>query len=173
MNIIKSKNILLEKVKKEHIEMIRIWRNSYLVKQWMEYQDEITIDQQEKWFSKLDSNQHFYVIKFNNELIGLVNIKNVNNHTGEGGIFIGSEKHLNGMQGIEALIAMYDFGFNELKLKKITARILFNNKRAIRLNSSLGFIKKNNQEGIINQEWELLQENFLVSTEAIRKYLSL
>lgn len=169
-------NIILRRLKHDYLEIVRNWRNDPEVSRWLISQIQITSEQQHKWFSSLNgSTQYYYIIEYNQEPIGLVNLKNYDQSMGsaEGGIFIGNRSFQNGAIAIEALIAMYDFGFEKLKLNEVIAYIKPENTRAVRLNQSLGFRKVPGlairQDG--TELWNLNKQNYLTTTISLRDFL--
>ena len=78
-------NVKLERLKEESIESLRIWRNSDYVRSQMLYNEYITPEMQKKWFDKLDKEKNFYFILYINvEPVGVMQIKNIENNSGEG-----------------------------------------------------------------------------------------
>jgi hypothetical protein len=77
MELSNSKHdIRLKKILKSDLELIRNWRNSDYVKQFMVFQDFITPQMQEEWYLKVDNAYNFYFIILNQNIpIGLANIK--------------------------------------------------------------------------------------------------
>ena len=61
------------------------------------------------------------------ELVGCIDIKNICDNKGEIGYWIGADFWGKGYAS-EAVKAMTDYGFSELGLEKICARVLLNNK---------------------------------------------
>jgi RimJ/RimL family protein N-acetyltransferase len=161
------------RLQKERIEQVRQWRNSESVRKYMAFRDEITPQMQEAWFAKLDTaTQYYYVIETPEKPVGLINIKDVRDGEGEGGIFIADESMQNGVLPLQVILAMYDFGFTELGLHTITAHILSSNTRAIRFNQSLGFKKLDGQDEVANHAWSVSRDDYFAKTRAMRAYLS-
>ena len=49
--------VVLETLKAEHLEMVRLWRNQEFVRSNMQFQGVLSRADQESWFSKLDENK--------------------------------------------------------------------------------------------------------------------
>jgi RimJ/RimL family protein N-acetyltransferase len=172
-HVIEGAGFRLIRLQRDQIEQVRQWRNSENVRKYMAFRDEITPEMQESWFGKLDpATQYYYIIETSGKPVGLINIKDVHDGEGEGGIFIADESMQNGVLPLQAIIAMYDFGFNELSLQTIKAHILSTNTRAIRFNQSLGFKKLAGQEELSNQGWSVSREDYFHKTRAMRAYLN-
>jgi RimJ/RimL family protein N-acetyltransferase len=73
--------------------------------------------------------------------IGTVFIRNVDKVNGSGivGIFIGDRRYLGQGYGTDALNALVDFGFGELRLERIELEVFDFNQRAIRSYEKAGF----------------------------------
>ncbi len=175
MNVIEKFGVKLTRMSEEDVEITCKWRNSPQVNTFMEYREPISLDMQQKWFASLDqSRQFYYIIHFKDEPTGVVNLKNYSGeeNKAEGGIYIAEEKHQNTMVGYQAILAMYDFGFEELGLSKIAAHILKDNIRAIRFNQALGFVRNPEIDNhTVNQPYTLEKENYYAKTRAIRQFL--
>lgn len=168
---IEAFGLILRRVRHADIEMLRQWRNSEAVNQWLVFRGHITQEMQETWFSKLKPDQqYYYVVESNGRKLGLVNIKNVENGSGEGGIFIADESDQDHGVGLRAMLAMYDFGFLTLGLKEITAHILSTNKRAVRVNQAIGAVRDPGQEGEFNPKWRILPDAYWAKTKSLRAY---
>ena len=64
----------LVRLTEEDIEMLRQWRNSPQIQQFMEYREEITAEMQKKWFDSINNVNNFYfIIHFEGQKIGLIN----------------------------------------------------------------------------------------------------
>jgi len=173
---IRKFGIVLRRLVPEYLEAVRVWRNDPTVSQWLVFQGQIEPEQQRKWFDSLDQTRNFYyVIEYQGQPIGLVNLKNYDEAAGsaEGGIFIGESSFQNGMVALEALLAMYDFGFEVLRLKEIIAYIMIGNRRALRLNQALGFRKSQEQQPREDKTelWTLQADRYYTETLKLRVYL--
>ena len=168
---IQAFGVNLHRVRHADIETLRQWRNSEVVSQWLVGRQQITPEMQEVWFSRLDPDKQFYyVIEYNGGKLGLVNIKNVENGSGEGGIFIADESYQDAGIGLRAMVAMYDFGFLVLGLREITALILSTNNRAIRVNQAIGAVCDPGQEGVDTPKWRILPDAYWAKTKRLREF---
>jgi len=171
--VLNANGIELHRLTYNDIEQVRLWRNSEEVRRWMAFREEISSESQKRWFESLEpTRQYYYLIVYDGNRVGLVNLKNLDVTAGsaEGGIFIADPKYQNGMVAFQAILTMYDFGFETLKLNEITAHILAENKRAIRFNQTLGFQLANNQDGITNQLWRVMPDSYYKHTKVLRKF---
>jgi UDP-4-amino-4,6-dideoxy-N-acetyl-beta-L-altrosamine N-acetyltransferase len=166
--------IVLKKLQIQDIELVRRWRNDPEIVRYMEYRKYISIDDQKKWFLSLSEHTDFYFVAiYKKQKIGLVNLKNVNYkmNTAEWGIFIGNKKYINGLTPVAVAFSIIDYGFEVLYLNTITAHILQNNKRAIRLNKTLGFQLQNGQSSVDNQLYVLAKDEYYTKTKRYKKVI--
>jgi len=165
--------IRLKRLTKYDIEMLRLWRNSKEVNQYMEFKGHISIEMQKKWFASLDIKKDFYFIIYENDYpVGLTEIKNIYDNRGNLGIFIADQDSLKiPMLSYKVIFTMIDFSFNELGLSTIEASILKSNPRAIRFNESFGFSRKAGQEEVENQLYILNENRYSLQSEKIKKII--
>lgn len=163
---ISNYGVTLRKLTEDKIELVREWRNSSRVKDRMFFQNKITPEMQKKWFSSVDNeNNYYFIIEYNGQDKGLINIKDIDydNKTGEGGVL--TSKEFVGDLVYRAHLVLFDFAFLELKLKTITAKIKIDNTSAIRLSEFLGSKK----EIVDNQVMmNLEKENYLNNKNRLR-----
>jgi len=136
-------DLVLSRLTKNDIELVRYWRNHPNIKSTMLYQNNISKEEQEHWFEKINTPLNYYfLITYKEEKIGLINAKNVNptNASGEGGIFIWSEHYFGTPVPVLASVVFIDVVFNYLKISnQSSVTILSDNKNAINYNIALGY----------------------------------
>ena len=57
-----SYGLVLKRLGYQNIEMVRMWRNSEAVRQYMEFKGHITIEMQKRWFKSLNKDYDYYYI---------------------------------------------------------------------------------------------------------------
>jgi RimJ/RimL family protein N-acetyltransferase len=172
---IEAHGVVLRRLRREDIERVRAWRNQPGVNRFMERREEITREGQERWFAGLDpARQFFYLIEWQGHDVGVVNLKDLDAAAGcaEGGIYIADAQHRNGLAGLAAMLAMYDFGFEVLGLRRVVIHVLRDNPRAIRFNQGLGFRLADGQEAVANQLYELEKDEYFSNTRRFRALLA-
>jgi RimJ/RimL family protein N-acetyltransferase len=169
--IITKGNIRFIKLKKEDIELVRRWRNSPTITQFMEFRDHITQDKQEDWFKSINNKFNLYfIIEYEHKKVGLINGKEIDwdAMTMEVGIFFWEESLYN-----TPLPALASLVFSEMGVRygnlTATAHILRDNHRAIRYNQEMGFELCEGQENVENQKYILTKENYLKKAKRLRK----
>ena len=130
----------------------------------------ISPEMQENWFHKINNDKNYYfIIEAQGNKIGLTNVKDIDYETqqGEGGIFIGKSEFRRGFAGVQAVMAMFDFAFDELGLQKILSRILTDNPQAVSFNKKWGFKLKNEKENLC----QLTHTDYLIEKAKFEKML--
>lgn len=171
--VIRKYGLELVRLGHDKIELVRKWRNDRSISQYMEYREYISPEAQELWFSKIDNAENYYfIITFQNEDIGLIDIKDVDfsGKQGEAGIFIWDERYLNSDVSFRAAFALFDFAFDDLKLNRIISHVLSDNKRAIQFNKLLGFKLLAGQDNVYNQEYNLDISDYIRVKDRYMKY---
>ena len=85
--------ITLERLTESDIELVRKYRNSAEIKNFMQFRKRITRSMQKKWFESIDNYLNYYfIIIYDGKKIGLINIKNIdwvkNTDVSESGLFL-------------------------------------------------------------------------------------
>jgi UDP-4-amino-4,6-dideoxy-N-acetyl-beta-L-altrosamine N-acetyltransferase len=164
--------IMLTRLTEDKIEMVRNWRNDPKITQIMEYKEYITPEMQKAWFNKINNDLNYYfIIEFEGKEIGLSNIKDIDyeKKEGEGGIFIYNEEYLKSDVPLRASLCNGEFFFETLKLQRIRAHVLRDNKQAIQYNKFLGFQIADNQDGVYKQLYYLTSEGHYKIKERLIK----
>lgn len=139
--IIRKYNLELREVEREDLELIRQYRNQDVIKSKMIHREQISREQQLKWFEEIKTIHHFYFLIYKDDsAIGLINGKNIDfiNKTSEGGIFVWNENR-NYDTAITASIILNDWNFSINGFEKNFAQVLKSNKQAIAYNEFMGY----------------------------------
>ena len=168
--------VTLVRLTEDKIELVRNWRNDPKIAQYMEFKDYITPEMQLNWFNKINNDKNFYfIIEYNNEEIGLVNVKDIDyvKKEGEAGIFIYNDECLNSTISFQVSLCLYDFCFEDLKLEQMIAHIIHDNKRAIKFNKMIGYQVLPDQEIRNNQLYILTYQDYFTKRTEISPIISL
>jgi RimJ/RimL family protein N-acetyltransferase len=143
------------------IELVRNWRNQDFIRNNMEYQEIITSEQQISWFEKISqSDDYYFMIKTQNQAIGLAHINGVNpqDNSAHVGIFIGESLFVGTGISFKVSLLIFQFSFEELKLKVLFAKIKNDHQAAIAYNQFLGFELA--EEGPVFSMWKLTKKGY-------------
>ncbi len=172
MKLIKY-GVTLKRLTEEDLELLRNWRNSSKVNQFMEYREYITREMQLEWFKSINNPKNFYyIIIYKGEKIGMINEKGFDrsgNLTTESGLFIAVEKYKNTFVPVFTSLILLEMSIFFLGGKDSYIRILKNNESSILYNKKLGYELCSNQEEVNNQLYVLTVKNFIAKTRQLRK----
>lgn len=176
--LIRKYGIQLSTLKEEDIELVRIKRNSEMIRQNMHFKEIITPEMQKKWFENIQnaiyegtSSSFYFIINYNGEKIGLINGKNIDfdNKTSEGGFFIWEQQYHQTLIPVMVSIITLDYTFilNDFQTNHI--KVIKTNTPALHFNKLLGYeIKSENDDSF---ELELSKDKYLKKVESFRKII--
>lgn len=138
------------------------WRNSSAVRPYFIYQEPFTVEGHRKWLEQViipEKGHQFMVCKTeNHKPIGSIFLRDIDlkNKKAEYGMFLGEEAEKGKGIGCEIASLLSDFAFETLKLHKVTARILAENKASLHSNFKAGFVQEAylKDEVMINGEFK-------------------
>lgn len=175
MEINKTKRfheLKLERLSTDKLEVVRNWRNTPEVQQFMEYREHITSKMQKRWFERINNlHNYYFILSADGNDIGLMNIKDVNFDTmvGEKGSLIWDTSYRNQGIGTIANYMMLNFAFHQLKLRRLIIHILRSNDRSRKVYENFGFVISSGQQSVENQEYSLSSSDFFTNEVAIEK----
>ena len=174
-----SNRVTLGPIEYEDLEIIREWRMSPEVTNYMYTDPTITKQDQEKWFESLPksrSSKH-WMVRYKDVPTGIISLADIDftsKHC-SWGIYIGNKIYQHRGVGAFATYQLICHVFDELKLNKLVSMVLSYNEPAIHLNESFGFRRdgyfrehcfKNNQlidmivYSLTKSDWKKLKPYF-------------
>src|SRR5690606_4736833 len=135
--------ISFRKIRKDNEKdknLIFNWRNNDNVRLYSFNQKLISKEEHEKWFSEIDKNYIYFICEYNKAPVGALYFNNIQNNEVKWGFYLG-ERNVAKKLGYDMCFYGLNYAFCKLKFKKITAEILTNNIKSIKLHESLGFTK--------------------------------
>ena len=166
--IIESNGITIERLREKDIEMVREWRNSRFVKQYMLHQETITAEMQKKWFKSKDNFNNFYfILIYKGKKVGLGNINSVfwDKKQGEVGIFVADKSLIGSILPIVGSLTLSDIIFKIFRLKRIVAQIREDNPRSKKLSKLIGAKLAEKQDSEESKLYHIYPEDFYKSTK--------
>ncbi|WP_394992725.1 UDP-4-amino-4,6-dideoxy-N-acetyl-beta-L-altrosamine N-acetyltransferase [Emticicia sp.] len=170
-------DIVLTPLLKADIELVRIWRNSPEVAQYMYTENEITAEQQETWFNRIkdDESCRYWIIEYDDKKIGLASITGISKTLGScyWAFYLGTDVPRGGGIGSKIEFNILEYAFNELKLNKLRCEVMIFNDKVISMHEKFGFrreayyrqhVKKNEKWvdtvglAILSEEWNKQKE---------------
>lgn len=162
--------ITLRRLTEDKIELVRSWRNNPKISSTMFFQDYITPEMQKKWFDRIKDVDLYFIIVFQGEEIGLINVKDIDNEkrTGETGVFIYEDKYLNTDVAYRAHLVMFDYIYEKLNFTNTYSHIRMDNLKASRFSQFLGGLKDDTESTENSKKYVLSKENYLENKNRIR-----
>lgn len=159
--------IRLARLSEDRIEMVRQWRNSPSIRDFMEYREHITAEMQMKWFQSLHVLTDFYfVVEYRNEPVGLIHTSGIDWHekTGHSGLFIQKQELMGTYVPVLASLSMVDFFFYCCNLETLYAKVMESNPVAIKYNAQLGFKADEPKNGKRFRQYRLNKDDYRKAT---------
>lgn len=172
-------DIKLKEVAKEDIEMIRNWRNSKEVAQYMYTDNYITEEQQLNWYNKVkdEKSSKYWVISYDNTPIGLASLTEINKSLQScyWAFYLGDSSIRGAGIGSKVEFNVIEYVFNELKLNKLRCEVFVSNDKVIKMHEKFGFRReayyrehciKNEEKldvvglALLKEEWSKLRDGF-------------
>ena len=167
------------KIREENLEMIRNWRNSPEVSNYMYTDDFITVDQQKIWFRQIkdDPTKKYWIIKVDNKYVGVVNLYDIDKRNKRCyWAYYLAESSIRG-KGLGRLIELniIKYIFEDLGLNKLCCEVLSFNEIVVKIHKKYGskieghfreHIFKDGEfhdifcMGILKEEWSEIKKNF-------------
>jgi len=166
--------VVLERMTEDDIEMIREWRNSSDISQFMVYREHITPEMQRQWFATRDPERDFhFIVRYGGEACGLADVKSIDfeRKSFVAGLFL-LQPYWDTDLGMRAAYAITDFAFFDLHLETGFCQVLRSNPRALRLNQSLGYRIFNEEEDSIVYQLRVEKKEYERVTQRLRSYLA-
>ena len=172
--MIVSTNLILWPIERQDLNKNYIWANDLELTRWAGATPLPRSSQDlEQWFRNLGLNpeQHIFAIKTHNgEYLGNIEFRGLDLRCGnaEIGILIGERSAWGKGVGTEAIRTLCNFGFGELRLHRLYARVLALNARAAHLFAKCGFTLEGTERQAYFQNgryldvqiWGLLEDEF-------------
>lgn len=141
----------LHPLTEDDLAMILTWRNTLAVRQAMYTHHEISTEEHHAWFNKLKNNPSVYWFLYrnsNDQPRGVVYLTQVDLYQGVAfwGFYASPDAPIG--TGVRMSIEAVDFAFHKLGLHKLSAEVLANNYRSLRLHRNIGFI----EEGLFREQ---------------------
>ncbi len=163
----------LVRLRQEHIELLRTWRNAEKIARFMEYRQHITPQMQQQWFDRLSPIADFYfMIEYRGEMVGMIHASGINwlEGRGDAGLFIFEDRYLSTYIPVLASLCLLDLFFGVFGLQRLYAKVMRNNPVATEYNKRLGFKALPDQAAHDFQLYKLERADYLATTESLRAH---
>lgn len=153
---IHTERLILKQLNLNHLSNDYVsWMNDSDVNMYLESGGDYTLDKLEGFLKEQEEKDILFWaihIKESNKHIGNIKIDPIDESimSGELGTMIGDKNEWGKGYAKEASIAVLDYCFKDLDLKKITMGVISSNLRSVKLYENLGFIRTSESEKMKN-----------------------
>ncbi len=139
----KDKDIILKPLQYEDIELVRNWRNSEEVSQYMYTDSEISEERQKQWFEsvKKDFTQKYWLIIHKDKKLGVANLYNIKDNfkTTYWGFYLGDTSVRGQGVGKKVEFNMLKMVFDDMQYNKLLCEVFVSNDAVIKMHEKFGF----------------------------------
>lgn len=122
----------------EEKQMVLNWRNDPSIREWMYNKDMIFLESHLSYIDSLkdSKDKKYFLVKKNDEYIGVIDFININKDSAHMGIYANPES-----KGVGKILLenISKYAFEELKVKKVFAEVFSENQRAYELYKKFNF----------------------------------
>lgn len=143
-----GENITLIELEKEHIHLLRKWRNDPAIRKWIFQKWPISSGMQERWYEAYLAGSDYRVLvachRSSGKPIGYMRLANIDheNKSVEIGGDIGEKECRGKGYGKEMYELALEFLFNELNFNRVYLQVIKDNEVAIEFYKKLGFVNE-------------------------------
>lgn len=135
-------DIELKKLTEVDLELVREWRNSEDVANYMYTDSHISSEDQVKWFHQLNKETtRYWLITYDNRKLGLAYITGISKSLSScyWGFYIGDSSVRGAGIGAKVEFNVLEYVFNDLDLNKLRCEVFVQNDRVIKMHEKFGF----------------------------------
>lgn len=172
-----EKDITLRPLEEADLEMVRNWRNSPEVSQYMYTENYISAEDQIAWFDRVSKDQSckYWIIEYESKSLGLVSISEISQTYDScfWAFYLGDTTVRGAGIGAKVEYNMLSYVFDNLQLNKLRCEVLTSNEKVIRMHEKFGFrreayyrehVKKKDEYydvvglAMLKREWDTLKD---------------
>jgi RimJ/RimL family protein N-acetyltransferase len=170
--MIRSGDVCLTAITMHDIELLRNWRNSSRVNQYLLTTDFITPRQQLEWFRSLNpATAVYFMLRVGDIPVGLVYGNKINQVelSFEGSIFIGDMGYMDTHYPVKAALLLSYYFFEHLGFNKAYSTVHMENHSALELDKRLGYKQVSTDNGFVRSV--CTKQDYMISAMPFRKIL--
>ncbi|MDA9120723.1 GNAT family N-acetyltransferase [Flavobacteriales bacterium] len=144
-------NMMLRSLEKEHLELVRNWRNDQLVNEHLLNREYISQEAQQQWFQKARTdNCLYFIIEESKQPVGLLYASKISieKRSFWGNVMMGNQLLKDSWASVKAVLLLCDFMLVHCNFKLIYSVVNKNNRPALAMNRRLGFIPYREADGL-------------------------
>ena len=134
---------LLRPLAADDLELVRTWRNSEAVAQYMYTDAPVSVEQQQAWFARIstDVTKEYWLIMHQGRPVGVANLYAINAGARScyWAFYLGDENLRGSGLGAKVELAVLAYVFDERKLNKLLCEVFVSNDKVIAMHEKFGF----------------------------------
>ena len=134
---------LLRPLATDDLELVRTWRNSEAVAQYMYTDAPVSVEQQQAWFARIstDATKEYWLIMHQDRPVGVANLYAINAEARScyWAFYLGDENLRGSGLGAKVELAVLAYVFDERKLNKLLCEVFVSNDKVIAMHEKFGF----------------------------------
>ena len=134
---------LLRPLTADDLELVRAWRNSEAVAQYMYTDAPVSAEQQRAWFARIsaDETKKYWLILHQERPVGVANLYAINPDARScyWAFYLGEENLRGSGLGAKVELAVLAYVFDERKLNKLLCEVFVSNDKVIAMHEKFGF----------------------------------
>lgn len=134
---------LLRPLTADALELVRAWRNSPAVAQYMYTADPISAEQQRAWHARVstDPTVQYWLIYHHDRPVGVANLYAISqqNRSCSWAFYLGEAQLQGSGLGARVELAVLEHVFETLKLNKLSCEVFVTNEKVVALHEKFGF----------------------------------
>ena len=134
---------LLRPLAADDLELVRTWRNSEAVAQYMYTDAPVSVEQQQAWFASVstDASKEYWMIMHQDRPVGVANLYAINTAARScyWAFYLGDENLRGSGLGVKVELAVLAYVFDERKLNKLLCEVFVSNDKVIAMHEKFGF----------------------------------
>lgn len=160
-----GKKVNLRPVHRSDVPTLTRWINDPEIRQFMVNDFPFTEKQEEAWYEKIGANDESIVLIIETKagiMIGCMGLHEINwrDRVATTGALIGEKSYQDKGLGTDAKMALLDYAFNTLNLRKICSRVTAFNKRSLQYSLHCGYkVEGTRRQHIFKkgQYWDIIE----------------
>ena len=134
---------ILRPLTADDLEMVRTWRNSEAVAQYMYTAQPVSAEEQQAWFERIstDASKEYWVIMHQGRPVGVANLYAINAdfRSCYWAFYLGDENLRGSGLGAKVEMAVLGYVFEERKLNKLLCEVFVSNDKVVAMHEKFGF----------------------------------
>jgi UDP-4-amino-4,6-dideoxy-N-acetyl-beta-L-altrosamine N-acetyltransferase len=141
----KLEEFSLRQLRQQDLSRVLDWRNSDRIRASVFNDTVISLEEHRAWFKRIQNSSEIVVLIFEHRAVpmGIISFTQIDPKNGKAlwGFYVGEKDRPSGMGSALGYLGIR-YGFEDLRLRKVTSEVLCSNARSVGLHQKLGFVQE-------------------------------